>query len=436
MSLGMHARLGQKELTDKGTQAVVLCRQQATGSKPAGWRRRGRALAMIGCAAVVLTFAAGCGSTAPPPAVATAARGPLLTLVTAQYINTAGQPRGIAQYFSAAADSVTAVVLVGKLDGPTALTMTWSRLTAKGPQPVFSKQLTVTSFDVAYTTAVTPGTLPYGSYQVAASMGRSRLVSTWTVYTPRDKTFAGLSLTERPLRPGPAGTFPSHAPQPEVCNGFQNVVSMPTITTVHINVRAYCPPSPTSGPVRGVELATMNRNEGTQYVGLLHPQPGGILTGSFVLNICKLTNSSDVPGAHLWLTSIAYFHGTTKAYGVDYILPSSHAQPVVKIISSVPPGTVVHPGERIRLHIIGTSPAGLGPQIGIRFIRLRGPSGRIAVRSFGYPKPGCNNSRLRKTMTVTYTVPANAPKVLTLTALASDTAKGGFAQSISFQVSG
>jgi hypothetical protein len=422
----------------------VFRRQQATSARPYPRHRRRRSLTAVGCAAVALV-SAGCGSTAPPPPAARAVKGTVLTLVTASSIGPYGQPKGISQYFPVEyrqvsrifqVRSVTAVALVGRLAHPTTLVMTWSRLTTTGAQLLFTRQMTVTSYGLAYSTAQTAGTLPFGIYRVVASIGASRRVVTWTIYTPAGTTTAEFIRSQKPLTPGPSGAFPEHPPLPELCSGIQSIVSMSSVDDVNINVAAYCPQTGTSGPVRGAELATMNRNDGLQLIGRLHLQPGGMLTGNFLLNVCKLPESSDLPGTSLYLSSIIYFHGGTRDFAGYFDLPADHSQPRVTITSSVPPGTAVHPGERIMLRITAIEAGGLGPQIGVRFLRLKGPEGRIASRSFGRPAPGCDNSRLRRQLAFVYRVPANAPKVLTLTAVASDTPSGGSTQTISFPVSG
>jgi hypothetical protein len=399
---------------------------------------------VVACAAVALVLAA-CGSTTPPPPAARAVKGTVLTLVTTSSIGPSGQPTGISQYFPVEyrrgsrmiqVRSVTAVALVGWLAHPATLVMTWSRLTSTGPQLLFTRQMTVTSDGLAYSTARTAGTFPFGIYQVAASIGTSRRATSWTIYTPARTTTAEFIRSQKPLTPGPSGAFPELPPPPELCSEMQSIVSMPSVDDVHISVAAYCPQTGTGGPVRGAEMATMNRDDGLQLIGRLHLQPGGMLTGNFILNVCKLPESSDLPGAALYLSSLIYFHGGTRDFVGYFSLPAVHSEPRVTFRSSVPPGTPVHPGERITLHITGTEPGGLGPQTGVRFLRLNGPFGRIASRSFGIPAPGCDNSRLRRQMAISYRVPANAPKVLTLIAVVSDGPNRGSTQTIKFPVSG
>jgi hypothetical protein len=437
--------------------SVVFRRRPPAGPQPS---RRRLWLLAASCGAAVL--AAGCGGNlAPPPPLAREISGAVLTVVTAEGLDLTGAPYKVTPYFAAGSrnhgclpppsipptiqtaaahrtkggcNSVVAVALVGRLPGPTPLVMTWSRVTPAGPVVIFSKRIMVTSGGLAYTTAVTAGTIPFGTYQVVASIGTSTRMTSWAVFSPGNISAASFTATQRPLTAGASGAFPVHAPLPELCSQFQSVVSMPTTEDVRINVSAYCPP--TGSAVRGAELATMNRDSGLYLLGRMHSQPGGMLTGNFVLNVCKLPDASDLPGATIWLSSIVYYHGGTRDFAVVFGLPPEHAQPAVTITSSVPPDTKVHPGERIILHVTATEPTSLGPQEGVRYLGLFGPTGHIASRNFARRIKPCDQARLDKTWRVRYTVPANAPKVLTLTAVARDTGSGGNTSTISWPVAG
>jgi hypothetical protein len=427
-------------------------------------RRRLRLLAAASGAAVLT---AGCSSLTPPAPLAKAVSGAVLTVVTAEGMDPTGIPVKVTPYFVAGSrnhgclpppttvttvtaaaalqtkspcNSVVAIALVGRLPRPTPLVMTWSRETPAGPQVLFSKRIMVTSDGLAYMTAVTDGTIPFGTYQVVASIGTSTRMTSWAVFAPGDVTAASFAASGRPLTAGRSGAFPAQGPVPEICSQFQSIVSMPTTEDVRIDVASYCPQG-RKGAVRGAELATMNRDNGLYLLGRLHLQPGGMLTGNFILNVCKLPDASDLPGATIWLSSIIYYHGNTRDFAVMYGLPPEHAQPAVTLTSTVPAGTTVHPGEHIVLDITGIEPTALGPQEGVRFIALfgptkKGPYRRIRGRNYAAKITACDPSRLHRTLKVRYTVPTNAPKVLTLTAIAADTGSGGNTTTISWPVSG
>jgi hypothetical protein len=426
-------------------------------------RRRLRLLAAASGAAVLT---AGCSNLTPPAPLARQVNGAVLTVVTAEGLDPSGIPVKVTPYFVAGSrnhgclpppttatavtaaalrttfpcNSVVAVALVGRLSGPTPLVMTWSRETPAGPHVLFSKRIMVTSDGLAYMTAVTAGTIPFGTYQVVASIGNSTRMTSWAVYAPGDIPAASFAASQRPLTAGRSGALPAQGPVPELCSQFQSIVSMPTTEDVRIDVASYCPQG-RKGAVRGAELATMNRDNGLYLLGRLHLQPGGMLTGNFILNVCKLPDASDLPGATIWLSSIIYYHGNTRDFAVMFGLPPEHAQPAVTLTSSVPAGTTVHPGEHIVLYVTGTEPTGLGPQEGVRYLGLsgltnRGPNRRIRGRNYAAKITACDPSRLHRTLRVRYTVPANAPKVLTLTAVAADTGSGGNTTTISWPVSG
>jgi hypothetical protein len=423
-------------------------------------RRRLWLLAASGAA----ILATGCSNLAPPPPLAKDVSGAVLTVVTAQGLDPTGLPVKVTPYFAAGStdhgcppaaavapavvttaarraklpcNSVLAVVLVGRLSGPTPLVMTWSRETPAGPQVLFSKRVMVTSGGTAYTTAVTSGTIPFGTYQVAASIGTSTRSTTWAVYAPGNTTAASFAGSQRPLTAGRSGAFPVNASASELCSQPQSIESMPTTQDVRIDIAVYCPLTRDGGPVRGAELATMNRDNGLYLLGRLHLQRSGMLTGNFLLNVCKLPDASDLPGATMWLSSIVYYDHGTRNFAVMFGFPPEHSQPDVTITSSVPPGATVQPGQHIVLHVTGTEPTTLGAQEGVRYLGLTGPDGdHLRSENFAAAITPCDKSRLRRTMKVRYTVPASAQKVLTLTALASDTSSGGNTATITWRVGG
>lgn len=377
---------------------------------------RWQVLAAAAAAALVCT---GCGTTSPPKALGKPAQGPILSLVTALKLN-GYKPRGITQYFAVKDRSVYAAAFLGDLHGATQLVMTWSRVTSKGLHVLFSKEVPVTSYSVAYTSAVTPGTLPMGTYQVSASVdGVTRNVY-WTVFTPARTTAADLAKTTVPMRPGPSGSLPQFRPKVP-CVQVQSSASMPSTTEVRLVVSAYCPQDRRSGPSRGIVVATMNRNAGEWLVGRMNLRATGVLTGSFNLNVCKLPGGSNEPGAALYFSSIVFYRGTSKTYPATYVLPPAHLPPVVIISSSVPAGAQVFPGEKIVLHVTGSEPVSFGAELPIRSINVTGPAGKaLTSRRFTAERHHgqCGTMKLRKTIKLTYVVPSGAHGPLTLAATA------------------
>jgi hypothetical protein len=346
-----------------------------------------------------------------------------------------GRPRGLTQYFAVKTRRVYAVAFVGNLHGATQLTMTWSRLTGHGLRPLFSKQVPVTSFGLAFTAGQTSGTLPLGTYQVSATVsGVTRSVD-WTVFTPPNTTGATFAHTASTLRPGQSGSTPQSIPKIP-CQQVLSTVSMPSTTTARLVLSAYCPQDRRTGPTRGALTATMDRNAGVWLVGNLHLQHDGMLTGSFSLDICRLPGGSNRPGKSLYYSSVVYYNGVARNFSGQYILPPAHLAPVVMIKSSVPAGTQVHPGEKIVLHVTAAEPATLGPEVAIRSIRITTPSGEaIKFRRFHKAPEGCDVAWLRRTIRFTYTVPAGAPKTLTLIASSVGAPSRTGTATISFPVS-
>jgi hypothetical protein len=401
---------------------------------------RWQTIAAVAALAAVLTCA-GCGSTSAPPAAGRPVQGPILGLVTATAVGRHGGPIGVTQYYPVTSRSATAVVVLGPVgrsaDATAPLVITWSRMTGSGPRPLFSQRLTVSSYGMAYSTARTAkGALPYGLYQVSASVDGVTKTTMWTVYTPSNATVAKVSQAGQ-LAAGPSGTFPARGPESHACDAVVSVASMPSVTNVRLNLTAYCPQTRASGPVRGTELATMSRNSGLALVGMLHRGPAGILAGNFDFNVCALPGASDVPGAVIYLSTIIYNHGNTRDFTGYYTLPADHALPAVSLTSSVPAGTPVRAGEKITLRITGTEPSGLGPQTGVNFLRLSGPrGGRVQSVIYNKAVSGCDNSRFRRTLTVIYRVPKTAPKRITLTAIADDMPGHDAIKTITFPFAG
>jgi hypothetical protein len=362
---------------------------------------------------------AGCGSlTSPPKALGEPAHGPILSLVMAKTL-LGGRPRGLTQYFAIKTRTIYAAAFLGDLHGGTQMVMTWSRVTAHGLHVMFTKEVPVTSYGIAYSTGVTPGTLPPGTYQVSASVdGVTRSVY-WTVFTPKGMTTAEFAKSAAPLRLGSSGSLPQVPPKVP-CAEAQSTLSMPSTTDVRLLVSAYCPQDTSNGPTRGVVIATMSHTAGQWLVGRLKLQHTGLLTGSFNLDVCKLSGGSNKPGTALYYSTIIYYRGTSKSYGGKYVLPPAHLPPVVFISSSVPPGAPVFPGQKIVLHVTASEPVSFGAELPIKSIQVSDPAGVVKSKTFRQVKHmHCGDQALRRTMTFSYKVPAGLHGPLTLTALAA-----------------
>jgi hypothetical protein len=405
------------------------------GRRSPSGKSRWQALAGIAALAAVCAGCGSAGSTAAPPPLGRATYGPILNMVTAvQMID--GRPRGLTQYFAVKNRRVYAVAFLGNLHGATQMTMTWSRLTGHGLQPLFSKQVPVTSYGLAYSAGQTAGTLPLGTYQVSATVAGATRSVDWTVFTPPSTTGTAFAHTASTLRPGVSGSTPQSIPKIS-CQQVLSTVSMPSTTNVRLVLSAYCPQDRRTGPTRGALIATMDRNAGEWLVGTLHLQHDGMLTGSYSLDVCSLPGGTNRPGTSLFYTSVVYYNGLARNFSGQYVLPPAHLAPVVIIKSSVPAGSQVHPGEKIVLHVTAAEPATFGPEVAIRSIRISGPAGAVVkFRRFDKAPPGCDVAWLRRTIRFTYTVPAGAPKTLTLSASAIGAPSRTGTGTISFPVAG
>jgi hypothetical protein len=408
---------------------------QATSS-PGRRRYRLRWQALAAGVAVAVACA-GCGATDPPRPVGRTIGGPIQILVTAKRVDF-GDPAGVTSFFKPTTHSVTAMVLLGKLDGPRELVMTWSRMTDHGPQTFFSQHLTVTSYEHAYSTAVARENMSYGVYEVAASVAGATRTVEWGVYQSGHTEVTGLHGPTVPLTAGRAEALPVPALPPAMkrCLGEDAIATMTSPTELNLNVSAVCPESRWNKVTRGTVLASMAKNDGVGVIGTMRMQPGGVISGNFRFNVCNMPAGSDVPGARIGFTTIVYYLGTTRSFTFSTGLPAELLGPGVTISSNVPPGTAVRPGEQIKLKVMASEPRRLGTQSGIRSIRVYG-AGRL-VSLVRYPKVlrGCSRFRGDRVLTLTYRVPAVAPKVITITALTRDWPGAKASAQISFPVGG
>jgi hypothetical protein len=408
----------------------VLLRRQASSSSGRRLPRRWQALA--GFAAVAVACA-GCGATSPPPAVGSVIGGPIQILVTAPSVDTLGNPVGVTSFYRPGSRSVVAVAALGRLNGPQALVMTWSRLTGDGAQTLFSQHMTVTSYGRAYSTAVAHGPMPYGAYEVSVSVAGVTRSTEWGVYKSKRLAAVATSVkTAASLTPGPAAALPEPINRSRACQWQDVIAAMPTPTDLDLDVSAYCPESRQNGPTRGTVLATMSRTSGEDLIGMMHLEPGGVIAGNFRFNVCTLPAGSDIPGAKLGITTVIYYQGLARSFTFSAGLPGELLGPQVSISSSVPPGTQVHPGEKIKLQVTATEPDRLGAQIGIANIRVAGPDGRIKFKRYPRVRTGCERYRAYRVLELTYRVPANAPKVVKIVAVTSDFPGAKAAAEISF----
>jgi len=435
--------------------AVFSRRPGSRGQHLSGGRIRPRVRPGIAAFAALAALAAlaGCGSaadTSAPPPLGRPAYGAILDMVTSQQLVN-GRPRGLIEDFPVKTRTVYTTVFLGDLHGATQMTMTWSRLTSDGLQELFSRQVPVTSYGLAFSAADTSGTLPLGTYQVTATVGGTTRSVEWGVYTPASTAataataVADVAHMAGALRPGPSGL--ARQPIPKIaCQQVLTTISMPSTTTVRLDMSAYCPQDRRTGPTRGALIATMERQAGMWLIGSMHLAQSGLLTGSFALNVCKLPGGSNQPGQALYYSSVVYYNGQPRNFTGEYVLPAAHATPVVSFASTVPAGTTVHPGEKIILHVTAAEPARLGPEVAIRSIRISGPGGQVVkFRRFAKAPQGCDVAWLRRTISFTYTVPASTgpagtgpagtPKTVTLTASAVGAAARTGTATISFPVS-
>ena len=427
------------------------------GVRTQGHRRVGRqALGILIAMATAVAACGGATSTTPTSTstLSTSVSGPILALVTAASVDADGQPSGLSQAFAPSQPKVTALVLLGGLEGATDLAVTWSQMTGNSLQPLFTQHIAVRDFDRAFSTALSQGVLASGTYQVSASIDGATTTTAWLVTpaftnaalssslsAPRSATplaaaaarkanldaFSEEAGSTGPQPPtlGPSGVIP---PPSHLLNcGFSVMPSMDNPDTVSLVTSAACP---TPGPVvtyRGSVFATMQGP--LHLLGPLEFSSKQAGVAAFHVDVCSLPGGSDLPGA-VFTWRVVYkkpspFHDGD--YTGHFTLPADYAAPVLTAGSTPPHGTKVQAGERIKVHITATEPTSLGPQEGIHDIQLLGPDGPITSAVFGNRPTACDKSRLTKTLTTDYTVPDNPPPIIHLIAIAHDFVNDGSA---------
>jgi hypothetical protein len=400
-----------------------------------GLRFRGRLRALAGCVAVAAACA-GCGATNPPPPLGKVVSGPIQILVTSQSVNRVGDPVGVTNYFPATSHAATAVAVLGKLSGPQELVMTWSRVTGAGSQVLFSQHMMVTSYGRAYTTAVTRGTMPFGTYEVTASVAGVTRTTEWAVFGPGHTTAADYATTVAPFAAGHPVAMPRPSRLGHLCDSQDTIAAMPTPNDMDLNVSVICPDTRANKVIRGVVLATMGHNLGLRLIGMMHTEPGGVIAGNFRFNVCSLPQGTDLPGARLGITTIVYYLGDTRDFTFVAGLPADLHGPDVTISSSVPAGSPVHPGEKIKLRVTATEPDRLGPQSGIGNVKVFASNRLIRFARYRKELTGCNMLRSDRVLNITYTVPHEAPKVITVMARTSNIPGSTAMTHISFPFAG
>jgi hypothetical protein len=225
-----------------------------------------------------------------------------------------------------------------------------------------------------------------------------------------------------------AGSASTIAP---ICPGGYSFEHFAQSESVRVAVTLFCSDSRGHGalpPAPGVTYsgdlyATMATGGSYDFVGRLGTEFRArnvyVLGGVFDIRYCSLAGGSDLPGAVL-RTRVDVQKPAHVNVTDQYTLLDDKAPPVLSGGSTPPHATVVHPGQLIRVHVTATEPSNEGPQEGVRDIQLLGPAGLISSALYGNHPKACDLSRLTKTLTTTYTVPANPPSVIRLTAVAHD----------------
>lgn len=301
--------------------------------------------------------------------------------------------------FAATSPSIAAVIPIGALPAPGTLHVEWRRMRRPGPEGrIFSQDIPVRPFDRAFATAVSPGRIAAGWYEVSATLGAETATAYWRVPSKRsDRARGGPPTAGRSgvvaRQSAPAAAL-SAAPAP--CTRVSGIYPQFVFGWIDGEVRAMDADCDTlllfasiNAPPQLVERA-----DGDELAFRLYP--------------CKLEGGTDVPGTVVHLFAFVKGH---QDLGVqrDLALEDGNLEgPAIYLDApGHEAGSIVAPGERIPLHALAFE---LAPSPGIRWVEVSSPGGSLG-RIEKESKP-CDADRHMigwRAGTLTYVVPEDDP---------------------------
>jgi hypothetical protein len=383
----------------------------------------------------------------PPPPLHAGPLAPIASLTTAAGITRSGGLVGATADFEATAPDILAVVDVGYLDGPAreTLTVTWSSAPPHGAaQVLFTQRVPVSSGDVAYAAAFNPGRLPLGLYRVGATLAGTKR-SAWFVV---DDPYGPLGLPT----PAPARTALSARPT-VVTASYVAAGKTPGTATGATAPAVGTAGPPTAGPT-GTIAPTSSSLEGTGCELAINGDPSATVfvdwsgcSGDDVAMSATVNGQTQlVQTAHAAQASVPVrvdpcsvdprigYGTTTVTYTATVVsgpdkgksaVPVSGAQtlrPPAGPLSVVPVdytpdvGSQVSTGDQILLSFEAHSPDGIRS-----VIVTADPGGTLESQTYRQRPTRCTTTGTDQVVVVRpYTVPPDAPPLITIIAVATD----------------
>ncbi len=368
--------------------------------------------------------------------------GLIASLVAATAITSNGSPVGASADFAATVPDIVAVVDVGYLPGAArqVLTVTWSKVPSPGTaQVLLSQQVSVASGDVAYAAAVNPGRLFLGLYRVEASLAGMQRSAWFEV----DDPYGPLGV------PAPA---PVRAARSKVATAGDVTEGAPPTTEAGVTAPGMgaaaaptagptgtvAPPSPPTGT--GCELAISGDASATAFVEWSGCSGDDVAVSATVDGQTQLVQTAHAaqasvpvrvdpcsldPSLSYGATKVTYTATVTSGpdkgksavlSGTQTLEPPTGAPNLIVEDNTPDVGSQVSEGDEILLTFEAHSPAG------IRSVTVTADSGgTLTSESYDQHPTRCTTAGTDQVVVVPpYAVPADAPPLITITAVATD----------------
>jgi len=365
---------------------------------------------------------------------------PIASLVTATAITSNGSPVGASTDFAATVPDIVAVVEVGYLSGARqALTVTWSKVPSAGTaQVLFSQRLSVASGDVAYAAAVNPGRLFLGLYRVEASLAGMQASAWFEVDDPYGPLGVPTPAPVQGRSKVATASYVAEGAPPTTETGVTAAGMGSAAAPTAGPTGTVAPPSPSGGT--GCELAIAGDASATAFVEMSGCSGDEVALSATVNGQTQLVQTAHAadatipvrvdpcsvdPSLGYGATKVTYSATVTSGpdkgksavlSGTQTVEPPTGAPYLILDDNTPDVGSQVSGGDEILLTFEAHSPAG------IRSVTVTAdPGGTLKSETYDQHPTRCTTIGTDQVVVVPpYTVPADAPPLITITAVATD----------------
>jgi hypothetical protein len=364
---------------------------------------------------------------------------PIASLTIAAGITTEGDPVGATADFAATVPDVLAVVDVGYLGSlrHQRLTITWSSAPPNSTaHTLFSQHLRVVSGDVAYAAALNPGRMRLGLYRIDVALASAHQSAWFVVYDP-DGALGG-PASGPTAGPAETAAVTARYVEDDASSEMPPATGTAAVPTGGPAGTVGPPSSPTGGA--GCQLDMNGDASGTvlvDWTGCSGDDVGISATVNGQTQLVQTAHAADAsvpvrvdpcsidPGIGYGNTSVAYtatvLAGPDK--GKSATVSGTQSTPAPTLPPSLVPvdyspdlGSQVSAGQHILLSLEAHSDSG------IRSVTVTAdPGGTLADKTYSKQPSRCTTTgRDQIVVARPYTVPADPPALITITAVATD----------------